>query len=99
MSGCGDHLETIAEKEGTIHLGTIGNAPTYTSCRPLCQQAYPDFDFYHKFVNYQACQCKKMRAGFKIKTRHHGAYTFGFAATCSKIIKILDHILKRKVFY
>ena len=101
LSGCGDYLETIADSNGQKFLGTVSlsNVQNHTSCRKLCQASYPDFEFYHKFVNYQSCDCFKMEAGFKIKRNNHGAYTFGYAATCSKIIKILDHILKSKVFY
>merc|ERR1712136_612155 len=82
IPGCGDYPETVADDIGKEVLGTIGNVDTYTSCRTICQRAYPDFEFYHKFVNYESCECSKMVPGFRIKTKPHYAYTFGYAAAC-----------------
>ena len=98
--GCGDYLEKIGDSNGQKFLGTVSlsSQQTYVSCRRVCQAKYPDFEFYHKFINYQSCDCFKMEVGFKIKTSDHGAYTFGYAATCSMIIKIYNHILKRNIF-
>ena len=101
LLGCGDYLETIADSNAQKFLGTVSLASlqTFTSCRPLCQAIYPDFEFYHKFVNYQSCDCFKMEVGFKIKTSNHGSYTFGYAAACSVYLKIFNQNLRRKLLY
>ena len=87
--GCGDFPENI-EEQGPEHieLGTVSlsHGQTYTSCRTLCKETYPYFEFYHKFVNYQSCSCMKLKAGNKIKIKKHGAYTFGYATACGKIL-------------
>ena len=83
---CGDYLETIEKHGGSDHivLGTVSlpDGDTYLSCRNLCRHAHPDFQFYHKFINYQSCECKKMADGVAIALKDHGAYTFGFSEEC-----------------
>ena len=83
---CGDHLETIASNDWTdqIKLGTVDlqNGDTYLSCRKLCRDAYPDFQYYHKFKLYQSCDCMKISTGFAISLKDHEAYTFGYSTEC-----------------
>merc|ERR1711990_436170 len=85
-AGCGDYVETIETHGGSDHivLGTVSlpKRDTYLSCRNLCRNAHPDFQFYHKFINYQSCECMKMADGVAIALKDHGAYTFGYAAEC-----------------
>ena len=82
---CGDYLETV-EISGSDHivLGTVNlpNGDTYLSFRNLCRRAHPDFQLYHKFKNYQFCECMKMADGVAIALKDHGAYTFGFSEEC-----------------
>ena len=83
---CGDHLETI-ESHGwsdQIKLGTVDlpNGDTYLSCRQLCRDAYPDFQYYHKYKSYQSCDCMKISTGFAISLKDHEAYTFGYSTEC-----------------
>ena len=86
---CGDYLETV-EISGSDHivLGTVNlpNGDTYLSCRNLCRRAHPDFQFYHKFINYQSCECMKMADGVAIALKDHGAYTFGYSKECGMFI-------------
>jgi len=85
-AGCGDYLGTIETHGGSDHivLGIVSlpTGDTYLSCRNLCRNAHPDFQFYHKFINYQSCECKKMADGVAIALKPHGAYTFGWAREC-----------------
>ena len=84
--GCGDYPRYIvsADYEDYEVLGrvTLGNDETYLSCRELCREAYPNFDFYHKFINYQSCDCARMVSEKPIKIMNHDAYTFGYADEC-----------------
>ena len=86
ISGCGDYPRYIvsADYEDYEVLGrvTLGNDETYLSCRELCREAYPNFDFYHKFINYQSCDCSRMISEKPIKIMNHDAYTFGYADEC-----------------
>ena len=86
----GDNKEITEEEEfipdyedyevlGKVSLGANEN---YLSCRELCREAYPNFDFYHKFINYQSCECARMVSEKPIKIRDHDAYTFGYADDC-----------------
>ena len=88
---CGDSLETIvdAPSDKQIHLGRVqlSDGQTYTSCRNLCEKNYPEFEFYHKFINYRSCDCIKLYPGNQIKLKSHGAYTFGYASACGIIFK------------
>ena len=84
--GCGDYPHYIVSA-GYEDYQVLGSVPlseekTYLSCRELCRQRYPSFDFYHKFVNYQSCDCIKMVSETPIKIRTHDAYTFGYAEEC-----------------
>ena len=84
--GCGDYPHYIVSS-GYEDYQVLGSVPlseekTYLSCRELCRQRYPSFDFYHKFVNYQSCDCIKMVSETPIKIRTHDAYTFGYAEEC-----------------
>ena len=86
---CGDHPERIATAShtdlvllGNVELQTI---ETYHSCRQLCREAHPDFQFYHKFINYQSCECLQLVPGKLLSTKSHGAYTFGYAKACGKL--------------
>ena len=100
---CGDypeHIEKHSWKE-QMKLGTVtlSNGQTYTSCRELCKASYPDFEFYHKFVNYQSCSCIKMKTGYEIQIKKHGAYTFGYATACGNILSSFSlNICKWKTF-
>ena len=83
-----------ATSEEQISLGSVqlSDGQTYTSCRNLCKKNYPEFEFYHKFNLYQSCDCIKLNTGDQIKLKTHGAYTFGYASACGKILKdILKH--------
>ena len=88
--GCGDHPNRIEEHSSNDHilLGTVNlqNGETYLSCRKLCKDAHPEFQFYHKFINYQSCECKKMTDGVAITLKDHGAYTFGYSTECGTFI-------------
>ena len=84
--GCGDYPHYIVSS-GYEDYQVLGSVPlseekTYLSCRELCRQRYPNFDFYHKFVNYQSCDCIKMVSETPVKIRTHDAYTFGYAEEC-----------------
>ena len=83
---CGDYPKTIEKHSGSDHivLGRVNlpNGDTYLSCRNLCRRAHPDFQLYHKFKNYQSCECMKMADGVAIALKDHGAYTFGFSEEC-----------------
>ena len=86
IPGCGDYPRYIvsADYEDYEVLGrvTLDTDETYLSCRELCREAYPNFDFYHKFINYQSCECARMVSEKPIKIRDHDAYTFGYADGC-----------------
>ena len=86
---CGDYLETV-EISGSDHivLGTVNlpNGDTYLSCRNLCRGRHPDFQFYHKFKNYQSCHCMKMAHGLVIAIQDHGSYSFGYSNECGMFI-------------
>ena len=85
LGPCGDYPEhIIADNEDGILLGSVAlqENQTYACCRGLCLESYPDFDFYHKFINYRSCDCSKVNTGKVIKLRAHGAYTFGYADAC-----------------
>ena len=88
--GCGDHPNRIEEHSSNDHilLGTVNlqNGETYLSCRKLCKDAHPEFQFYHKFINYQSCECKKMTDGVAITLKDHGAYAFGYSSECGTFI-------------
>ena len=88
--GCGDHPNRIEEHSSNDHilLGTVNlqNGETFLSCRKLCKDAHPEFQFYHKFINYQSCECKKMTDGVAITLKDHGAYTFGYSTECGTFI-------------
>ena len=88
--GCGDHPNRIEEHSSNDHIlfGTVNlqNGETYLSCRNLCKDAHPEFQFYHKFINYQSCECKKMTDGVAITLKDHGAYTFGYSTECGTFI-------------
>ena len=90
---CGDLLETVVDApfEEQIVLGSVqlSDGQTYTSCRNLCKINYPEFEFYHKFFSYQACDCIKMHQGYQIKVKAHVAYVFGYATACGIILKVL----------
>ena len=83
---CGDYLKTIEKHSGSDHivLGTVDlpNGDTYLSCRNLCRSAHPDFQFYHKFINFQFCECRKMADGVTIALKDHESYTFGYSEEC-----------------
>ena len=87
---CGDNPNHIEEHSGKdqILLGTVNlqNGGTYISCRNLCTDAHPDFQFYHKFTNYHSCDCMKMTDGVAITLKNHGAYTFGYSTECGTFI-------------
>ena len=84
--GCGDYPHYIVsagpEDYEVLGMVTLGPNETYLSCRALCTEAYPDFEFYHKFINYQSCDCLKMVSEAPIKIWNHDAYTFGYADDC-----------------
>ena len=90
MLACGDYPKTIQKHSWRDHilLGKVGlqNGDTYLSCRNLCTVAHPDFQFYHKFTNYQSCDCMKMTDGVAITLKNHGAYTFGYSTECGTFI-------------
>ena len=92
LIACGDLLETIVDAtfEEQIILGSVqlSDGQTYTSCRDLCKINYPEFEFYHKFFGYQACDCIMMHQGYQIKVKAHGAYVFGYATACGIILKV-----------
>lgn len=83
---CGDHPNRIEVHGGKDHivLGRVNlpNGETYQSCRNLCRKAFPNFQFYSKFINYRWCDCMKLTDGLTITLRPHGAYTTGYAQEC-----------------
>ena len=87
---CGDHPNHIADIpwDNQTKLGTVDlkYSETYLSCRKLCRDAHPDFQFYHKFINYQSCDCIKISSGVVITMKEHGAYTFGYSQECGRFI-------------
>ena len=96
FKACGDLLATKvdASYDEQIVLGRVelSDGQTYTSCRNLCTINYPKFEFYHKFVNYEVCECIKMHPGNQITVKAHGAYIFGYASSCGIILKnIINH--------
>ena len=84
---CGDHPKHInnlpwkyQEKLGSVALGS---SQDYTSCRRLCSENYPEFQYYLKFINYNSCDCMKLKDGYDLYYRPHNSYTLGFALECS----------------
>ena len=68
---------------------TLGSVPleegqTYTSCRTLCKESYSAFQYYHKFINYNSCDCLTLKPGKVLTMKAHGAYTSGYADSCGK---------------
>ena len=90
MLACGDYPKTIEKHSWRDHilLGKVGlqNGDTYQSCRNLCRGKHPDFQFYHKFKNYQSCHCMKMAHGLVIAIQDHGSYSFGYSNECGMFI-------------
>ena len=83
---CGDRPEhkVNAAEEESIVMGTVilQDGQTYKSCRGLCKQKYPDFQYYQKFIKYKSCTCEKLKPEKTLYITKHGAYTFGYANYC-----------------
>ena len=87
---CGDRLKHIATatQQDTELLGKVNlrTNDTYRSCRKLCTELHPNFQFYHKFIKYKFCECLKLVPGKFLSIRNHGGYTFGYAKACGKFL-------------
>ena len=71
---------------GKVNLQT---GQSYTFCRNLCKNTYPDFEIYQKFEDYNFCTCSKITPGQNMTILSHGAYDFGYAKECGKYSAIL----------
>merc|ERR1712141_206942 len=83
---CGDHPKHIEKHNANNHI-LLGSVKlqyswTYLSCRELCRNHHPDFEFYQKYDKYHSCDCMKMTGGVAITLKDHGAYTFGYSNYC-----------------